>query len=156
MFRFSNLVFKGLSTFVQNEISFSLYFFFPGEAEYQSVLSGDNSVSTVSPWGHTISIDTVPYPILADIDPVLAESYPVPAKQKTDIGGDLANRFEWKYFVRHANNNPKSKGTSKKSIFINFSKASPFICLTLSKMISERIKILTTKTLVVNRLCTNH
>ncbi|XP_072158624.1 teneurin-m isoform X3 [Bemisia tabaci] len=78
-----------------------------GEAEYQSVLSSDNSVSTVAPWGHTISIDTVSYPILADIDPVLAESYPVPAKQKTDIGGDLANRFEWKYSVRHVNKSPK-------------------------------------------------
>lgn len=52
------------------------------------------------PWGSTISTEMIPYPILADMDTILAESYPVPAKQKTEIGSDLTNRFEWKYFLR--------------------------------------------------------
>lgn len=66
-------------------------------------MASDGSVTTVSPWGHIISTDTVAYSILSEIDPVLGESYPVPAKQKTEIGGDLANRFEWRYFMRRAN-----------------------------------------------------
>lgn len=39
------------------------------------------------------------------------ESYPVPAKQRTEIGGDLANRFEWKYFIR-----PNQQNKAKSSI----------------------------------------
>jgi hypothetical protein len=39
---------------------------------------------------------------------VLGESFPVPAKQKTEIGGDLANRFEWRYFLRRAQGGGKS------------------------------------------------
>lgn len=65
-------------------------------------MTSDGSVSTVAPWGHTVSTDTVPYSVLAEPDPVLAESYPVPGKQRTEIGGDLANRFEWRYFLRRA------------------------------------------------------
>uniref|UniRef100_A0A146KU89 Tenascin-like protein n=4 Tax=Lygus hesperus TaxID=30085 RepID=A0A146KU89_LYGHE len=74
-----------------------------GEAEQKTYMTSDGSVTTISPWGHIISTDTVAYSILGEIDPVLGESYPVPAKQKTEIGGDLANRFEWRYFMRRAN-----------------------------------------------------
>ncbi|XP_024082461.1 teneurin-m isoform X3 [Cimex lectularius] len=73
-----------------------------GEAEKKTFVSSDGSVTTVWPWGHIISTDTVAYSVLGEIDPVLGESYPVPAKQKTEIGGDLANRFEWRYFMRRA------------------------------------------------------
>uniref|UniRef100_A0A1B6CCY7 Tenascin-like protein n=1 Tax=Clastoptera arizonana TaxID=38151 RepID=A0A1B6CCY7_9HEMI len=73
-----------------------------GEAEQRTVVSTDGSVSTVAPWGHVVSTDTVVYSVLADLDPILGESYPVPGKQKTEIGGDLANRFEWRYFLRRA------------------------------------------------------
>lgn len=31
---------------------------------------------------------------------VLVESYPVPGKLKTEIGSELANRFEWRYYLR--------------------------------------------------------
>ena len=74
-------------------------------------MASDGSVSTVAPWGHIVSTDTVSYSVLADIDPVLGESYPVPGKQKTEIGGDLANRFEWRYFMRRAPGaKPRSQG----------------------------------------------
>ncbi|XP_052130020.1 teneurin-m isoform X6 [Frankliniella occidentalis] len=69
-----------------------------GEARQKTVLFADGSVATTTPWGHTISTDTVPYNVLSDIDPMLGESYPVPAKQRTEVGGDLANSFEWRYF----------------------------------------------------------
>ncbi|CAH4031741.1 unnamed protein product [Pieris brassicae] len=65
------------------------------------------------PWGHVISTDTVPYTILSEIDPILGESYPVPAKQRTEVGGDLANRFEWRYFLRRLQSN---KGKSSKAV----------------------------------------
>ncbi|XP_065204844.1 teneurin-m isoform X4 [Planococcus citri] len=71
-----------------------------GESERRTSISNDGSLLTVLPWGSTISTEMVPYPILADMDTILAESYPVPAKQKTEIGSDLTNRFEWKYFLR--------------------------------------------------------
>lgn len=47
-------------------------------------------------WAHTTITDTVPYNILGDKEALLAESYPIPSKQRTELGGDLANRFEWR------------------------------------------------------------
>ncbi|XP_063233060.1 LOW QUALITY PROTEIN: teneurin-m [Bacillus rossius redtenbacheri] len=73
-----------------------------GEAEHRTVVMPDGSVTSVAPWSHSVSTDTVPYTVLSDIDPVLGESFPVPAKQRTEVGGDLANRFEWRYFLRRA------------------------------------------------------
>lgn len=81
-------------------------------------MASDGSVSTVAPWGHIVSTDTVSYSVLADIDPVLGESYPVPGKQKTEIGGDLANRFEWRYFMRRAPGaKPRSQGINFLAIY---------------------------------------
>ncbi|CAG9563228.1 unnamed protein product [Danaus chrysippus] len=84
-----------------------------GEAEKKTIISSDNSISSSMPWGHIISTDTVPYTILSEIDPILGESYPVPAKQRTEVGGDLANRFEWRYFLRRLQSN---KGKSSKAV----------------------------------------
>ncbi|XP_069696130.1 teneurin-m isoform X2 [Periplaneta americana] len=81
-----------------------------GEAEHRTLVLADGSVVSMAPWLHTVSTDTVPYTVLSDIDPVLGESFPVPAKQKTEIGGDLANRFEWRYFLRRAQGGGKSGG----------------------------------------------
>ncbi|XP_075972353.1 teneurin transmembrane protein Ten-m isoform X2 [Anticarsia gemmatalis] len=71
-----------------------------GDAEKKTIISSDSSISSSMPWGHVISTDTVPYTILAEVDPILGESFPIPAKQRTEVGGDLANRFEWRYFLR--------------------------------------------------------
>ncbi|KAK6625770.1 hypothetical protein RUM43_006069 [Polyplax serrata] len=81
-----------------------------GEAVHEIMFEENGSVWSKTPWGHTIATEVVPYTILADLDPVLGESFPVPAKQKTDIGGDLANRFEWRYFLRRG---PGGKGSGK-------------------------------------------
>ncbi|XP_048512198.1 teneurin-m isoform X2 [Athalia rosae] len=83
-----------------------------GEAEQRTIVLGDGSVGRVTPWLHTVSTDTVPYSILAEIEPLLGESYPVPAKQRTEIAGDLANRFEWRYFLRRVQGN-KNRGNAK-------------------------------------------
>ncbi|XP_074039433.1 teneurin transmembrane protein Ten-m isoform X2 [Leptinotarsa decemlineata] len=77
------------------------------DVENRIILLADGSTTSISSWTHSITTDTVPYNVLADKEPILGESYPVPAKQRTEIGGDLANRFEWRYFVRP---NPNSKG----------------------------------------------
>ncbi|KAK5644102.1 hypothetical protein RI129_007947 [Pyrocoelia pectoralis] len=71
-----------------------------GEAEHKTILLADGSVTSSAPWTYSVVTDTVPYTILSEIDPLLGESYPVPAKQHTEIGGDLSNRFEWRYFLK--------------------------------------------------------
>lgn len=95
--------------FHSNVLNFVLLFCV-GEAEHRTSVLPDGSVVSVAAWSHTVSTDTVPYSVLSDIDPVLGESFPVPAKQKTEIGGDLANRFEWRYFLRRAQGTGKSGG----------------------------------------------
>ncbi|KAL5290836.1 TENM2.2 family protein [Megaselia abdita] len=71
-----------------------------GEAEAKNTVELDGSTTSVTPWGHSVQMDVVPYAILSELNPVIGESYPVPAKQRTEIGGELANRFEWRYFLR--------------------------------------------------------
>lgn len=85
------------------------------EAEQKIIHLADGSVSSITPWSHTVTTDTVPYTILAEVDPLLGESYPVPAKQRTEIGGDLANRFEWRYFLRRTQNT-KGKSSPGKTV----------------------------------------
>ncbi|XP_071453131.1 teneurin-m isoform X1 [Hetaerina americana] len=80
-----------------------------GNAEHATTIMPDGSTVSTTPWMHSISTDTVAYTVLSDLDPVLGESFPVPAKQKTEIGGDLANRFEWRYFLRREGKGKKNK-----------------------------------------------
>ncbi|XP_021710866.1 teneurin-m isoform X5 [Aedes aegypti] len=72
-----------------------------GEAATKTTVMVDGGTTSVAPWGNTVSVESVPYILLAEIDPLLGESYPVPSKQRTEINGDLSNRFEWRYFIRH-------------------------------------------------------
>ncbi|XP_049291108.1 teneurin-m isoform X10 [Anopheles funestus] len=72
-----------------------------GEAATKTTVLLDGGTTSVSPWGNAVSVESVPYVLLAEVDPLLGESYPVPSKQRTEINGDLSNRFEWRYFIRH-------------------------------------------------------
>uniref|UniRef100_A0A1I8MYS1 Tenascin-like protein n=1 Tax=Musca domestica TaxID=7370 RepID=A0A1I8MYS1_MUSDO len=81
-----------------------------GEAESKTMVEMDGSTTSLTPWGHLLQMEVVPYPILAEISPIIGESYPVPAKQRTEIAGDLANRFEWRYFVRRLQQGKQNKG----------------------------------------------
>lgn len=47
-----------------------------------------------------MTIESVPYAVLMEANSVLVESYPVPGKLKTEIGSEVANRFEWRYYLR--------------------------------------------------------
>ncbi|XP_025831537.1 teneurin-m isoform X2 [Agrilus planipennis] len=87
-----------------------------GESEHKSILLADGSVTSIAPWSHSTSTDTVPYSILAEINPLLGESCPVPAKQRTEIGGELANRFEWRYFLRRLQVTKGKISTTSKTI----------------------------------------
>jgi len=92
-----------------------------GEAKQKTILLADGSVSSILPWGHEISTDTVPYTLLSELDPVLGESYPIPAKQRTEIGGDLANSFEWKYFRGQASKTKTGSYVVASSILVKLS-----------------------------------
>ncbi|XP_073841878.1 teneurin transmembrane protein Ten-m isoform X2 [Musca autumnalis] len=81
-----------------------------GEAESKTMVEMDGSTTSLTPWGHLLQMEVVPYPILAEISPIIGESYPVPAKQRNEIAGDLANRFEWRYFVRRLQQGKQNKG----------------------------------------------
>uniref|UniRef100_A0A1A9WCA4 Tenascin-like protein n=1 Tax=Glossina brevipalpis TaxID=37001 RepID=A0A1A9WCA4_9MUSC len=81
-----------------------------GEAESKTMVEMDGSTTSITAWGHMLQMEVVPYPVLAEVSPIIGESYPVPAKQRTEIAGDLANRFEWRYFVRRLQQGKQSKG----------------------------------------------
>lgn len=55
-------------------------------------------------------MESVPYVLLAEINKILGESYPVPSKQRVEVGGELANRFEWRFFMKRT----QPKGKSQK------------------------------------------
>lgn len=80
-----------------------------GEAETKTTVLSDGGTTSVTPWGHIIGMEAIPYTILSEIDPILGESYPIPAKQRTEIGGDIANRFEWRYFMRRVQGKGKNQ-----------------------------------------------
>ncbi|XP_076273630.1 teneurin transmembrane protein Ten-m isoform X3 [Rhynchophorus ferrugineus] len=85
------------------------------DTEHKIILFPDGGVTSLSSWSHSTTTDTVPYNVLADKDPLLGESYPIPAKQRIEIGGDLANRFEWRYYVR-PNQNAKGNKNIPRAI----------------------------------------
>lgn len=72
-----------------------------GQAEEVVSMQPDRSVIVLAPFGHKTSTETSPYgAVLGETDASLAESFPIPARQKMEIGGELVNRLEWRYFVR--------------------------------------------------------
>ncbi|XP_050443334.1 teneurin-m isoform X2 [Adelges cooleyi] len=71
-----------------------------GGSEKHTSITSEGDIISETPWGNRVTIESVPYAVLMETNPVLAESYPVPGKLKTEIGSDLANRFEWRYYLR--------------------------------------------------------
>lgn len=72
-----------------------------GQAEEVVSMQPDRSVVILTPFGHVTATETSPYAaVLGESDSSLAETFPVPAKQKVEIGGELVSRLEWRYFVR--------------------------------------------------------
>merc|ERR1719361_3328270 len=77
-----------------------------GDKRGQSImLDSDRSFTMNTDWGHKYSIETSPYPILSDRSMIgTAESFPVPYRERTNIGRDAVNRFEWQYFTSGSSN----------------------------------------------------
>lgn len=80
-----------------------------GEATTHMSIQSDGGTQSISPWDNTIAMETAPYVLLSEIDPLLGESYPVPSKQRSEVKNELANRFEWRYYLKRSqNNNPRN------------------------------------------------
>ncbi|KAA0190905.1 Tenascin major-like isoform X1 [Hyalella azteca] len=71
-----------------------------GDASSVTALLPDGTVVTKSPWDHHIATETTPYPLIDT--PTIANSFPVPGRQRTEIGQELVNSFEWRYFVERS------------------------------------------------------
>ena len=63
------------------------------------MMQPDRNVVILTPFGHLTATETSPY-VLRESDSSLAETFPVPAKQKVEIGGELVSWLEWRYLVR--------------------------------------------------------
>jgi RHS repeat-associated protein len=62
-------------------------------------IESDRSFITESKWGHKFAIQTAPYILLQGEDPGLAESFPVPSIERTEIGEEVVNQVEWDYYA---------------------------------------------------------
>ncbi len=82
---------------------------FVGQSEEIVSLQADRSVVVMTPYSHLIATETSPYAILSDRDAALGEIFPVPGKQKVEIGGELVSRLEWRYFVRRRSSNQRNQ-----------------------------------------------
>jgi len=79
-----------------------------GQTEEVVSMQPDRSVTWITPFGHMTATETSPYSaVLTDAD---AEMFPVPSKQRVEIGGELVSRLEWRYFVRRGRRSSGSGG----------------------------------------------
>ena len=68
-----------------------------GKAEKVVLMQSDKCVVILTPFGHLTATETSPYgAVLGESDSSLAETFPVPDKQKVEISDERASRLEWK------------------------------------------------------------
>ena len=58
----------------------------------------DKSFITQSKWGHKVLTKTRPYILLQGENPGLAESFPVPSLERTEVGKEVVNQLDWNYY----------------------------------------------------------
>ncbi|MCL4121473.1 UNVERIFIED_CONTAM: hypothetical protein GTU68_060354, partial [Idotea baltica] len=73
-----------------------------GSASSVTAQLPDGSVILRNPWGHHIATETVAYTLLQNN--ILANSFPIHGRQRTEINEELVNSFDWKYFMEYAEN----------------------------------------------------
>jgi YD repeat-containing protein len=113
---------KGASVRVTRDENAPQVYFIKGSSvfkrigKWEQVTSGihDGIVVIQNPWGQVVTTESVPYNLLGDISPALSDSFPVPGKQKTELGGDLVNRVEWRYIARK-----EGKGKNKQVVQVD-------------------------------------
>ena len=103
---------KGLSLLIQKSF---VHKSMDHEVEIIQIES-DRSFTSQSKWGHKFAIQTAPYILLQGEDPGLAESFPVPSIERTEIGKDIVNQVEWDYY---ANGPSGLSGTVGKTLKVN-------------------------------------
>jgi len=79
-------------------------------------IESDRSFITESRWGHKFVTKTAPYILLHGENPGLAESFPVPSIERTEIGKDIVNQVEWTYY---ANDNSEPSSNVGKKLKVN-------------------------------------
>lgn len=60
----------------------------------------DGSIVVTSQDTSSLSTETVPSPVLSDLNPILGETFPVPAKMKLLLSDAVMQRIEWRYYLR--------------------------------------------------------
>ena len=78
----------------------------------------DKSFITESKWGHKVLMKTAPYIFLQGENPGLAESFPVPSSERTEIGKEVVNQLEWIYYG-NGNNGYSTSGKVGKKLHVN-------------------------------------
>lgn len=79
-------------------------------------IESDRSFITESKWGHKFVTKTAPYILLQGEDLGLAESFPVPSIERTEIGKDIVNQVEWSYY---SNGSPGMDTSVGKTLKVN-------------------------------------
>lgn len=87
-----------------------------GKMEEVVSMQPDRSVIILSPFDQTTVTETIPYGAVLGESDSLAETFPIPAKQKVEIGGELVSRLEWRYFVRRRRSASGAKDSPQKEI----------------------------------------
>ena len=77
-------------------------------------IESDRSFIIESKWGHKFVTKTAPYILLHGENPGLAESYPVPSIERTEIGKDIVNTIEWDYYANSPLTSPLISKVGKK------------------------------------------
>lgn len=57
-----------------------------------------------SPDSSTVEVDTATSPILKDVNPLIAEVYPLPTKLKVTLSEDNVQHLDWKYLTKKSGN----------------------------------------------------
>ena len=77
----------------------------------------DKSFITESKWGHKVLTKTRPYILLQGENPGLAESFPVPSLERTEVGKEVVNQLEWNYYGTNKGRVGKKLEVNGESIF---------------------------------------
>lgn len=59
-----------------------------------------------SPDSSTVEVDTSSSPILKDVNPLIAEVYPLPTKLKVTLSEDNVQHLDWKYLIKKSGKGP--------------------------------------------------
>jgi len=80
-------------------------------------IESDRSFITESKWGHKFVLKTTPYMLLRGESAGLAERFPIPSIERTEVGKDVVNQVEWWYYAN--GNEHQADGRVGKKLKVN-------------------------------------